>query len=101
MAGVDAHNRALRTRYVTLAARFPKNGPSPFRPVIIDSESVEAGVAIETEQAAIRERRSEQFRVERSLARDRKRLGVRNEGNAVPQERLSAGFKLIKEGLQE
>lgn len=99
-ASVQSHNRALRTRYVALATRFPKSAPSPFRPVLFDPETVESGAQIETEQAAIRERQSAQFRADRRLARDRNRLGIRDRVGAIPNERMGAGINLIKEGLE-
>jgi hypothetical protein len=100
MASVDAQNRPARTLYKTIEPYFPDNAPSPFRPVIADSETVATGQEIAAEQAAIREKQTEQFRTQRKLANIGRRFGAGFTNNAIPEARRLAAIDYAKEAAK-
>ena len=99
-ASVAAQNRPARTLYKTIEPYFPDNGPSPFRRVVADSETVATGQEIAAEQAAIREKQTEQFRTSRKLANLGSRFGAGFTNNAIPAERRLAAIEYAKEAAK-
>jgi hypothetical protein len=99
-ASVAAQNRPARTLYKTIEPYFPDNGPTPFRRVIADSETVATGQEIAAEQAAIREKQAEQFRTSRKLANLGSRFGAGFTNNAIPAERRLAAIEYAKEAAK-
>jgi hypothetical protein len=100
MASVDAQNRPARTLYKTIEPYFPDNGPSPFRRVIADPETTATGKEIAVEQAAIREKQTEQFRTQRKLANFGRRFGAGFTNNAIPAARRLAAIDIAKEAVK-
>jgi hypothetical protein len=99
-ASVEAQNRPARTLYRTIEPYFPDNGPSPFRRVVADPETVEAGQEIAAEQAAIRQKQTEQFRTQRRLANMGRRFGPAFTNNAIPAARRLATIDFAKEAAE-
>ncbi len=93
-ASLDSHNRALHTRYKALTAHFPKNAPSPFRPVLADDGTIETGREIAAEQAEIRA--SQQLENTNNLRANklRRKLGAHAR---IPASRLEVADQLQKE----
>ncbi len=91
---LDTHNRALHTRYKALAAHFPKNAPSPFRPVIADDDTIESGREIAAEQADIRANQQQETANNLRANRLRRKLGAHAR---VPASRLEIAAQLQKE----
>lgn len=100
MESVDAQSHPARTLYKTIEPHFPDNGPSPFRRVIADSETVEAGQEIAAEQAAIREKQAEQFSTQRKLASMGRKFGPGFTNNAIPAARRLAAIEFAKEAAK-
>ncbi len=97
MARVDAHNQPARTRYKAIEPHFPDNGPSPFRRVVSDPETIEAGQEIAQEQAEIRNQQRSDTSTRRQLARYQRRLGVTTNQEAIPDSQLLNGYRWIEE----
>lgn len=100
MASVEAQNRPALTLYKTIEPYFADNGPSPFRRVVTDSETIEAGQEIAQEQAAIRDQQAEQFKTQRKLSNIGRRFGPGFTNNAIPAERRLAMIEFAKESAQ-
>jgi hypothetical protein len=100
MARVDAHNRQARTYYKAIEPHFPDNAPSPFRQVVSDSETIEAGQEIAAEKAAIQEKQAEQFRTQRKLSNIGRRFGRGFTNDAIPAERRLAAIEFAKEAAK-
>ena len=100
MESVADQNRPARTLYKTIEPHFPDNGPSPFRRVLAESETVEAGQEIAAEQAAIREKQDEQFKTQRKLASIGRRFGSGFTNNAIPAARRLAAIDFAKEAAK-
>lgn len=96
-ASVDTHNRSLHTRYREIAAYFPKNGPSPFRPVIADQDTVETGRDIAAEQATIRAAQSDQISTGRKLSKLKRELGTLKSQSGVSEARQLAAYRLLQQ----
>ena len=100
MESVDAQTRPARTLYKAIEPHFPKDGPSLFRRVVADSETVEVGQEIAAEQAAIRDQQAEQFRTDRKLATAGRRFGAGFTNNAIPAARRLAAIEFAKEAAK-
>lgn len=96
MAGVDAHNQHVRTVYKAIEPYFPDNGPSPFRKVLADADTVELGKDIADAQTAILEEQKQNARSQRQVARLRGKFGVRVGQNAISDDRLRQANELMK-----
>lgn len=101
MESVDAQNRPARTLYRTIEPHFPDNGPSPFRRVVTDSETIEAGQEIAQEQAAIRDQQADQFKTQRKLSNLGRKFGSGFANNAIPAERRLAAIEFAKEAAED
>ena len=97
---IDAHNRQARTYYKAIEPHFPDNAPSPFRQVVSDSETIEAGQEIAAEKAAIQEKQAEQFRTQRKLSNIGRRFGRGFTNDAIPAERRLAAIEFAKEAAK-
>lgn len=93
-ASVDAHNRPSRTLYQAIKPHFPDTGPSQFRRVVADLETVEMGQEIAVEQAAIKTAQSSEDTMNRKANRLRRELGA---GAHIPLKRLEIAAQLKKE----
>lgn len=100
MESVAAQNRPAQTLYQTIEPYFPDNGPSQFRRVIADAETVEAGQEIAADQAAIREKQAERFKADRKLATAGRRFGAGFTNNAIPAARRLAVIEFAKEAAK-
>jgi len=101
MASCEAHNRAARTLYAAVRSYFPENGPSPFRRVVADPETVEMGQEIAEEQAEIRNQQKSDASTRRQLARYRHRFGVSPNQDAISEDRLRAGYEMLAEANRD
>jgi hypothetical protein len=95
-AGVAAHNQHVRTVYKAIEPYFPDNGPSPFRKVLADPDTVELGKDIADAQTAILEEQKQTARSQRQVARLRGKFGVRVGQNAISDDRLRQASELMK-----
>jgi hypothetical protein len=100
MDRVDAQNRPMRTLSRTIEPYFRANEPSPFRPVVVDPETVEIGQEIDAAKAAIREKQAEQFRTQRKLSNIGRRFGSGFTNNAIRPERRLAVIEYAKEAAE-
>lgn len=98
---VDAHNRPARTLYRAIASHFPENGPTPFRPVLVDQESLERSREIAAQKEAIRGVRTEEQQTRRVIDRQRRARGSVPMQDAVSIERQNLGYKLLEEADQD
>jgi hypothetical protein len=101
MESVDAQNRPARTLYKAIESHFPDNGPSPFRRVVADPATVEAGREIAAEQAAILEKQAALFKTDRKLATAARRFGPGFTNSAVPASRRLAALEFAKEAAKD
>lgn len=97
----EAHNRPARTLYSTIRPSFAQNGPTKFRAVIADGSTVASGREISAEQAAIRERQTEQTQTKRKLSSNRRRFGGTSQPDAVSVERQQQAYKLMEEATRD
>ena len=93
-ASVDAHNRPARTLYQAIKPHFPETGPSQFRRVVADHETIEMGQEIAVEQAAIKTAQSSEDTMNRKANRLRRELGAVAH---IPLKRLEIAAQLKKE----
>jgi hypothetical protein len=99
-ASVAAQNRPARTLYKTIEPHFPRNGPSPFRRVVADPETIEIGQEIAAEQAAIREKQAAHALEQRKLADLGRRFGPVFTNEAIPLSRRLVLLEIAEEAAQ-
>jgi hypothetical protein len=96
-ASVAAHNRPARTLYQEIAPHFPKNGPSQFRQVVADPDTVALGEEIAADRAAIRADQEAAGNKARQLSKFRRRFGTTTTQDTVAPEQQAAAYQLIEE----
>ena len=100
MTSVNAHNQPARTLYRTIKPYFADTSPSPFRKVIADADTVEAGREIQEQKEALKKQQQSDDHQRRQLSRYNRRLGPMPGGEAISVERRIAAAKLLEEANQ-
>ena len=96
-ASVAAHNQPARTLYRAIKPYFTDNGPSPFRQVVADSATIEAGREIQEQKDALKKQQQSDDQQRRQLSRYDRRIGPMPGGDAISVERRLAAAKLLEE----
>jgi hypothetical protein len=96
-ASLATHNRTLNTRYKEIAAHFPENAPSPFREVVADEATIQAGRQVAEEQTAIKAGQQSAAAEQRRANQLRRRHGADAQ---VPLSRLEAADRFRRKLAQ-